>query len=184
MSQFTESSTNSVPTLQEICIQFIQSHPLRTLEGCLALYGRICDMDVIAFAPLRPILMRKIRDFYPVLQVKIKDPKELQAFFLPSDWEILQNDCKEREEAKYRMSYMKGSVVERDTPKVEREDLPFYPLEALVQGVAWPKNVDPANREQFLSDSDFFDVFHMTKEEFRATPKHIRIRLKKEKLLF
>lgn len=38
-----------------------------------------------------------------------------------------------------------------------------YPLRALVQGVAWPSDVDPTCREEYLSDQEFLRVFSMTK---------------------
>ena len=60
----------------------------------------------------------------------------------------------------------------------------FYPLEALKQGVEWPKEVNPAKREQFLSPDDFEKVFNMSKEDFNKLDKFKRERLKKEQSLF
>ncbi|CAE7699545.1 Avil, partial [Symbiodinium microadriaticum] len=80
-----------------------------------------------------------------------------------------------------------GTVLERPTVAInpsEGLERGEYPLRALVQGVAWPEDVDPTKREEYLSAAEFEEVFGMTKEEFRALPRYVRIRTKKEKLLF
>jgi hypothetical protein len=60
----------------------------------------------------------------------------------------------------------------------------YYPYEALLQGMIWPTDVDPSKREQYLSENEFHEIFHMSKNEFMSLRNHLQIRLKKEKLLF
>jgi hypothetical protein len=62
---------------------------------------------------------------------------------------------------------MKGTVIERQKPEVlleiKDENCQYYPLECLLSGVEWPKNVDPKAREQYLTDEEFQSVFNMSK---------------------
>jgi hypothetical protein len=50
--------------------------------------------------------------------------------------------------------------------------------------VAWPEGVEGSRREQYLSEDEFFSVFNLAKEDFNKLEKYIRVRIKKEKLLF
>lgn len=156
---------------------------LYSAEGCLLLYTRIPYLQWEVFNELRAMILSHTRDFFPVLLKRFENPEELQSLFEPKDWESLQNQLKEQEALKQRLAYLKGTVLEREKPKItELSD--FYPIEVLRQGVEWPSNVDPANREKFLSDDDFLTVFKMTKEQFQSLAKFERIRRKKEVLLF
>lgn len=132
---------------------------------------------------LRQLVLQRMRDYFPMLVDSVENKEELKSMFDPKDWEYLQQDLCEREEAKQRMAYLKGTVLEKETFTVS-ELSDFYPVEALRQGVEWPSNVDPANRERHLSDDDFKKVFKMTKEQYHALPQFRRIRLKKENHLF
>jgi len=60
----------------------------------------------------------------------------------------------------------------------------FYELEKLLTHKKWPADVEPSERQKWLSPEEFLKTFCMTKEEFEVQPKWKRIRLKKEKGLF
>ncbi|EMP28977.1 Advillin [Chelonia mydas] len=60
----------------------------------------------------------------------------------------------------------------------------FYPLEVLTNQEELPGDVDPAKKENYLSESDFVAVFGIRREEFAALPSWKQINLKKEKGLF
>lgn len=177
---------NAIPQLQTMCEEYIIKLMLTDLQVCFQVYRYIGTMrlsEKVASLFL-PIVMKKFRYHFPELLVKFPGEKELEDCFLPEDWQSLEKMYKEGEAAKLRMSYYKGEVVERVAANVASEDQAFYPLAALLAGVAWPKNVDPANRELFLSEEEFFKVFQMTKADFRGKDKYLRIRMKKEKGLF
>ncbi|XP_067385934.1 advillin [Emydura macquarii macquarii] len=60
-----------------------------------------------------------------------------------------------------------------------------YPLEVLTTPKdELPGDIDPAKKENYLSESDFVAVFGIRREEFAALPSWKKISLKKEKGLF
>ncbi|KAM8982146.1 advillin isoform 3-T3 [Sarcophilus harrisii] len=62
----------------------------------------------------------------------------------------------------------------------------YYPMEVLLknQQHELPKDVDPAKKENYLSDEDFVAVFGITRGKFAALPGWKQLNLKKEKGLF
>jgi hypothetical protein len=56
-------------------------------------------------------------------------------------------------------------VVEREAVELLESDREsgFYPLKCLLPGVAWPSDVDPSKREQYLNPEEFERTFGMTK---------------------
>jgi hypothetical protein len=178
-------ASQEVPSLVTICTEHFLSNKKSLLyhaEGCLLLYSRLPYMQAESFSGLRHQIMKRLCDYFPILLKKFEKTEELQSIFESQDWEMLQNYKKEQETLKQRLAYLKGTILEREKPHVTLSE--FYPLSVLRQGVEWPINVDPANREKFLSDEEFFQVFKMTKEKFRSLASFERIRLKKEKQLF
>eukprot|EP01016_Furgasonia_blochmanni_P032675 TRINITY_DN336_c0_g1_i5.p1 TRINITY_DN336_c0_g1~~TRINITY_DN336_c0_g1_i5.p1 ORF type:complete len:265 (-),score=67.49 TRINITY_DN336_c0_g1_i5:62-856(-) len=76
---------------------------------------------------------------------------------------------------------------EAKSEPVKYSDVPttFYPVDSLrVEASKLPKDVDPAKREEYLSDDDFKAVFGQTKAEFRALPKWRQAETKKKHNLF
>uniref|UniRef100_A0A8C4E9S3 HP domain-containing protein n=1 Tax=Dicentrarchus labrax TaxID=13489 RepID=A0A8C4E9S3_DICLA len=61
-----------------------------------------------------------------------------------------------------------------------------FPPDALVNKLAseLPEGVDPTNKEKHLSDSDFNDVFGITKDDFASLPRWKQLSMKKEKRMF
>ncbi|XP_020845808.1 advillin [Phascolarctos cinereus] len=62
----------------------------------------------------------------------------------------------------------------------------YYPIEVLLknQQHELPKDVDPAKKENYLSDEDFVAVFGIPRGKFAALPGWKQLNLKKEKGLF
>uniref|UniRef100_A0A8C6X8P9 Advillin n=1 Tax=Naja naja TaxID=35670 RepID=A0A8C6X8P9_NAJNA len=61
----------------------------------------------------------------------------------------------------------------------------IYPLEVLLSSLEdLPKDVDPAKKENFLSDDDFMRVFGISQEKFAALPTWKQLHMKKERGLF
>ncbi|XP_035307695.1 advillin [Cricetulus griseus] len=62
----------------------------------------------------------------------------------------------------------------------------YYPIEVLLksQNQELPEDVNPAKKENYLSERDFASVFGMTRGQFTALPGWKQLQLKKEKGLF
>jgi hypothetical protein len=56
-------------------------------------------------------------------------------------------------------------VIEREAVELDVVDCKdgFYQLKNLVSGVAWPSDVDPSTREQYLNPVEFKKTFGITK---------------------
>ncbi|XP_049588785.1 advillin [Syngnathus scovelli] len=61
-----------------------------------------------------------------------------------------------------------------------------FPAEVLVKKLAneLPRNVDPTQKEKYLTDKDFCHIFGISKDQFANLPKWKQLNLKKEKGLF
>lgn len=62
----------------------------------------------------------------------------------------------------------------------------YYPVEVLLKGQnqELPEDVDPAKKENYLSEQDFVSVFGITRGQFTALPGWKQLQLKKERGLF
>ncbi|XP_019513203.1 PREDICTED: advillin isoform X1 [Hipposideros armiger] len=62
----------------------------------------------------------------------------------------------------------------------------YYPIEVLLknQNQELPEDVDPAKKENYLSEQDFVSVFGITRGQFAALPGWKQLQMKKEKGLF
>ncbi|XP_059184957.1 advillin [Centropristis striata] len=62
----------------------------------------------------------------------------------------------------------------------------LFPPDDLVNKLAseLPEGVDPTKKEKHLSDSDFNDIFGITKDDFATMPQWKQLKLKKEKGMF
>ena len=83
---------------------------------------------------------------------------------------------------KLMATFRSGCVI--DPISSEFIEAEFYPLRCLVAGVAWPKEVDPTRREDWLDEETFMKVLGMNKNSFKALATFERIRLKKSANLF
>uniref|UniRef100_A0A3Q3K966 HP domain-containing protein n=1 Tax=Monopterus albus TaxID=43700 RepID=A0A3Q3K966_MONAL len=65
-------------------------------------------------------------------------------------------------------------------------DTLFFPPEALINKSAeeLPEGVDPTQKEKYLSDSDFSQVFGITKDDFARLPQWKQLHVKKDKMMF
>ena len=59
-----------------------------------------------------------------------------------------------------------------------------YPLSMLMAGMQWPADVDPAHRDQYLSNDEFEAVFGMTRAAFGELPQWKGRQLKIERGLW
>ena len=170
-------------SLVDVCIDCIKhSHKYKTVEGLLLLYNKL-DLSNPSFRCITDFIMKGLNDKYPMLHEKY-GIEEMKLIFSPADLAHFEKERQTLVDIKNRVAYLKGTVIQPDAKEFKPSEDGFYPIEALVQGVTWPSNVDPANREKFLSEADFVKVFKMTKEEFYNKDKFVRMRLKKEYKLF
>ncbi|KAM8976191.1 advillin [Pelodytes ibericus] len=80
---------------------------------------------------------------------------------------------------------MNGVTVSPSSPN-PRDTYQCYPIEALKgkQKHELPEGVDPARKENYLSDRDFVSVFGITRGEFSALPAWKQLNIKKQLGLF
>jgi len=162
------------------CIK--NSTKFKTLEGLLLIYSRL-DSGNPLFEDIRGYAIRNLSERYPMLYDKY-GVEEMKLIFAPEDFDRFEKERLNSLEIKSRFAHLKGSIIEPVVKDVKPTEDGCYPVEALVQGAAWPADVDPAKRETYLSDSDFQAVFKMTKAEYLSKDKFVRMRLKKEYKLF
>ncbi|KAF7653796.1 hypothetical protein LDENG_00078530 [Lucifuga dentata] len=98
----------------------------------------------------------------------------------PSKW----SEGKSYEELKKELGDITAAVTV--TNEQNCADNQTFPPEALINKLAGdlPEGVDPAHKEKHLSDSDFSNIFGMTKDEFATLPGWKQLTIKKEKGLF
>jgi len=112
--------------------------------------------------------------------------EQLKDVLTEKDFNEMLSVHNERLKIEKRLS-LKGSVIEREAIQLTESEVQdgFYPLKSLLPGVAWPSDVDPAKREQYLNPNEFEKTFGMTKESFNAIDdKHKKLQLKKDRGLF
>uniref|UniRef100_A0A8D3DL64 HP domain-containing protein n=1 Tax=Scophthalmus maximus TaxID=52904 RepID=A0A8D3DL64_SCOMX len=78
------------------------------------------------------------------------------------------------------LEYKRQNFVESE------KNYPSFPLEALVNKLPneLPEGVDTTQKEKYLSDSDFRDVFGITKDDFVGLQPWKQLNMKKEKGMF
>ncbi|KAB0391714.1 hypothetical protein E2I00_009357 [Balaenoptera physalus] len=74
----------------------------------------------------------------------------------------------------------------RDTTLSLNSEPKYYPVEVLLknQSQELPEDVNPAKKENYLSEQDFVSVFGITRGQFAALPGWKQLQMKKEKGLF
>lgn len=178
-------------TLQECC--------MKTITRCINVHSvlellEFCDIMGGMF-PQGPQLKEKCMQFLVHTYESVRQimGEEAIAKVLPKEvMRYLEEAAKDREESIKRVK-IKGKVVERQpaSPRPREMDMRQsvagrspHKYESLQAGVKWPRDVDPTCREEYLSEQEFRDVFHMTYQEYLDLPQWKRIRLKKDTDLF
>ncbi|XP_036313974.1 advillin isoform X1 [Pipistrellus kuhlii] len=74
----------------------------------------------------------------------------------------------------------------RSTTLSLNSEIKYYPIDVLLknQDQELPEDVDPAKKENYLSEQDFVSVFGITRGQFAALPGWKQLQMKKEKGLF
>lgn len=170
------------PSLIDRCIDILIAAPdSRNVERLLVMYERI-DLQPAAMSRLRDYVMKMLHDYFPLLIDKYTEA-ELQQLLDPEHWKVLHDTHTAIQRDKQLFAAMKGTVLDRKVVEYDK-DSEYYPLAALQHGVVWPSHVPASRREAFLSPEDFHETFGMTKQAFNELPSYVRVRMKKEKMLF
>ncbi|XP_026163850.1 advillin [Mastacembelus armatus] len=78
-----------------------------------------------------------------------------------------------------------GNHSEKDCVENEKSSQSFPPDALVGKNISeLPEGVDPTQKEKYLSDSDFINVFGITKDDFVSMPRWKQLNLKKEKMMF
>jgi hypothetical protein len=178
-------SQSSPPSLKDICINtIIKCKYFTTMSEAHRVYNSVL-IHLPEYEKLKKYLLNVFQKDFPRYLLEIGE-EELESNFDAETFSFLKRQHEEQEKIKARFASLKGTIIERKEVKLElvssREG--FYPLEALLDGMAWPSDVDPTKREQHLHPEDFYAIFNMSKEEFKSLPKYKRDRIKKDKRLF
>ncbi|KAJ1412006.1 hypothetical protein B484DRAFT_402451 [Ochromonadaceae sp. CCMP2298] len=176
-------SVNEVPLLSTICLErILKSSKYKTLEGAMNIYMRL-DSGLSIYEKVRSHSKRFLANRFPMLVEKY-GREELDFIFNEEEMLKIEAELADSAAVKHFFSGLKGTVLEPTVVLVQAAEDGTYPLEALVQGAAWPADVDPSKREQYLSSDAFVQVFRMSKEAFNLQDKIMRMRQKKECKLF
>lgn len=175
----------TVKSLTDLCIDSIQRK----------LLGKVDTLDVLDLAnllnlkTLREECLKAISFKYAFFK-EVTDPEYLLE--LCGEEEIAKME-KRLEDTKEFRRYIRqeGSVLDKQVTEYSTYVVPssdddeasgqvYFPVEALLAGVEWPKGIDPSRRESWLTDEDFEKVFKMTREQFKKLPHFKRAALKKD----
>uniref|UniRef100_A0A7N8X2C1 Advillin n=1 Tax=Mastacembelus armatus TaxID=205130 RepID=A0A7N8X2C1_9TELE len=83
------------------------------------------------------------------------------------------------------LGFGENIALEKDCVENEKSSQSFPPDALVGKNISeLPEGVDPTQKEKYLSDSDFINVFGITKDDFVSMPRWKQLNLKKEKMMF
>uniref|UniRef100_A0A668AV02 Advillin n=1 Tax=Myripristis murdjan TaxID=586833 RepID=A0A668AV02_9TELE len=126
----------------------------------------------------------------PVILIKQEyEPPTFTGWFTawdPSKWNVSEGG-KSYEELKKELGDLTNPVlIAKVSTTSFNSSFQVYPPEALVNKHVseLPEDVDPTQKERHLSDSDFCNVFGITKDQFASLPQWKQLKIKKDKGMF
>ena len=184
----------SIPSLESLCMNILllsRKDYNQSMDSCLQYYQFLNDLIHLGLKDMSNLmnhmqdLKRSITLRFPAM-IERYDEENLKALLSAEFYQQLQDELQASIAAKKKMaSYRSGSIAQVPSYQdIQPSELGFYPLEALVQGVEWPKGIDVAKREYYLEPDEFYRVFRMNKDQFYQLSKIDRIKLKKAHQLF
>jgi hypothetical protein len=177
------SSSRVVKDLVDICQDQLRKRVIGKIETVLVLEVA----NELNLAELRADCLRTIRFKYEFFK-EITEEAYLKDLIGDEETVHMERASIDRNKFK-RYIRQEGTVLEQQAAPTVAEHLPAYdmdgnrnvfPVEALLGGVKWPAGIDPAKREEWLSDGDFENLFKMSKEQFRTIGRFQKERLKKD----
>ena len=179
--------TFTILTLNEICLSVIMKEGfLKNVDDAAAVCLRVQDLSSnMKYQKLWDRVQAFLRNRGSML-VESYDYDDLQRYFGADLTLSLIKLHEDRLTAEKKMAgYRSGQVIERASINYDGvEEKGFYPIEFLLEGVKWPEGLDPAKREEHLSQKDFMTVFKMERENYMKLSTFMKIRLKKQHKLF
>ncbi|KAM4588601.1 advillin [Odontesthes bonariensis] len=114
------------------------------------------------------------------------EPPTFTGWFVA--WDISKwSGGKSYEELKKELGDAASPVIIEEQSCVESEkNFQSFPPDVLVNKLPGelPEGVDPTQKEKHLSDTDFIDVFGITKDDYVKLPQWKQLKMKKEKGMF
>nr|XP_031318194.1 advillin isoform X3 [Camelus dromedarius] len=126
----------------------------------------------------------------PILIVKQGfEPPTFTGWFLAWDshiWSAGKSYEQLKEELGDAAAIIRITAGMKDTTLSLNSEPKYYPIEVLLknQNQELPEDVNPAKKENYLSEQDFVSVFGITRGQFAALPGWKQLQMKKEKGLF
>nr|KAF6493713.1 advillin [Rousettus aegyptiacus] len=126
----------------------------------------------------------------PILIIKQGfEPPTFTGWFLAWDshiWSAGKSYEQLKEELGDAAAITRITADMRNTTLSLNSEPKYYPIEVLLknQNQELPEDVDPAKKENYLTEQDFVSVFGITRGQFDALPGWKQLQMKKEKGLF
>ncbi|XP_006909038.1 advillin isoform X1 [Pteropus alecto] len=126
----------------------------------------------------------------PILIIKQGfEPPTFTGWFLAWDsriWSAGKSYEQLKEELGDAAAITRITADMRNTTLSLNSEPKYYPIEVLLknQNQELPEDVDPAKKENYLTEQDFISVFGITRGQFAALPGWKQLQMKKEKGLF
>ncbi|KAM8802841.1 LOW QUALITY PROTEIN: advillin [Rhynchonycteris naso] len=126
----------------------------------------------------------------PILIIKQGfEPPIFTGWFLAWDshiWSAGKSYEQLKEELRDAAAITRITADMKNTTLSLNSETKYYPIEVLLknQNQELPEDVDPAKKENYLSEQDFVSVFGITRGQFAAMPGWKQLQMKKEKGLF
>jgi hypothetical protein len=186
--QHTNPPEERVPTLRALCLEFLDSAIFPpTIEEAMSTAIALRSSELLGLIEELDILHTKcvgyLSERFALLKERYKD-EELMDVLGQDTVKKLDEQLKERLKIESRFKDLVGTPLDRKEIDHYKLEGGYYPYASLKYGVAWPDDVDATRREDYLSPADFQEVFGVSRDRFQSFAKHMRVRMKKEKLLF
>lgn len=186
-SHTTPEITFTTLTLNEICLSVIMKEGfLKNVDDAAAVCMRVQDLTSnFEYQKLWDRVQAFLRNRGSML-VESYDHDDLQRHFGADLTLSLIKLHENRLNAEKKMAgYRSGQAIERTSMYYDGVQVNgSYPIEFLLEGTKWPDGVNPAKREEYLSEQDFWAIFKMDREKFMKLSEFMRVRLKKQHKLF
>jgi len=179
----TEAQGECIATLSSMCVKILEAG-CKTVEDRTLLLQTLRRVGGSLFTEVAVKLEKELEGKLELLLKRysedfVKDVLGAESFARASRLRT------ERLEAEKKLAaYRCGSAIEPTNVEFQERGDGTFPLAALVAGVAWPEGVIPFQRELYLSDEEFAQVFNMSKVEWKEVDKVMKARLKKQHKLW
>ncbi|GAX72855.1 hypothetical protein CEUSTIGMA_g310.t1 [Chlamydomonas eustigma] len=189
VQEYIEKPHPPLLSLKELCITAL--HKNINSRNVLELMQVMADLQLPENCDVHMMCLSYMVRTYSILRDRLSS-EELQLLLPKETYTRLESRFLEREATLHMQRAVLGRVAERPTPsldsRIEEASVAghsqSYTYEALVAGVDWPSDVDPAAREMHMSPTVFERVLGMTYAQYTKLSPWRKMVLKKEFQLF